>query len=127
MKQKRNTHDGAKLAIALLASLLSVLMVAAFCSSSSKMLTSATVDSTDTDPSSPVTWSPDMFEALFGTTGGASSNEPSEDTDNTADGSTDSTPSNDTNNSATVTTKPSSSSTVTTKPNENRPKLREKR
>ena len=122
MKQKRNSHDGAKLTVSLLASLLSVLMVAAFCSSSSKTLTSATINDAQTDPSSPVTWSPDMFEALFGTTGGTSSDEPSEDTDNTAGGGADSTPPNNTNDSAAVTTKPSSSSTVTTKPNENRPK-----
>ncbi len=119
MKQKRNSHDGAKLAVSLLASLLSVLMVAAFCSSSSKTLTSATIDDAQTNPSSPVTWSPDMFEALFGTDDSTANDVPDSVIDTVTDDM-----SNVTNGSPSVTTKPTTSNptTTTTKPNENRPK-----
>ena len=86
MKKKKNSHDGAKLAVSLCASLLSVLMVAAFCSSSSKILTSATVDNAETNPSAPITWSPDMFEALFGTSGSTDTDAPNEITDGNISG-----------------------------------------
>ncbi len=119
MKRKRNSHDGAKLAVSLCASLLSVLVVAAFCSSSSKTLTSATVDGIETNPSSPVTWSPDMFEALFGTEVNTddATDVPAEDTSaGGTQGETNGTSAvpEDTNTGASTTTKPQ----VTTKPSD---------
>lgn len=70
MKRKKHSHDGAKLAVSLSASLLSVLVVAAFCSSSSKTLTSALPGVNPSQSNSaPVTWSPDIYDVLFGTTG----------------------------------------------------------
>ena len=135
MKRKRNSHDGAKLAVSLSASLLSVLVVAAFCSSSSKTLTSATIDGIETSPSSPVTWSPDMYEALFGTGSTADdipgtvtdniTDSPSNVTDspsNITDGNTSSPIPEDPKDTSSVTTKPSNTSPDTSKPNEDRPK-----
>ena len=119
MKKKKNSHDGAKLAVSLCASLLSVLMVAAFCSSSSKTLTSATVDNAETNPSAPITWSPDMFEALFGTSDSTDTDAPDEITDGNisgdvgqTDSSYESSDSQSTGGTSTVKPKPP----VTTKP-----------
>ena len=106
MKQKKHSHDGAKLTVSLSASLLSILIVAAFCSSSSKVVTKATVD----DPSlntedNAVTWSPDMYEILFGTTANGT-NSPSTDVE---------TPSSENTSSDIETEKaPTSSSSSTT-------------
>lgn len=142
MKRKKHSHDGAKLAVSLSASLLSILVVAAFCSSSSKTLTSATINDADTDPSTPVTWSPDMFDALFGTSTDGSTDAPVEDTSGTTSGTSNGT-AEETNGNDTFfeetnstspstkptvttkpadTTKPSTTSPSTTKPNEDRPK-----
>ena len=140
MKQKKHSHDGAKLAVSLSASLLSILIVAAFCSSSSKTLTSATVDNVESNTQAPVTWSPDMFEALFGTVD-MQTNTPVEITDGTINETPNETIGNDTNLSENTngntdittkppavtakpadTTKPSTTSPSTTQPNENRPK-----
>ncbi len=68
MKQKKHSHDGAKLVVSLSASLLSILIVAAFCSSSSKVVTNAVIEDPSQNTGDAFTWSPDMYEILFGTT-----------------------------------------------------------
>lgn len=95
MKQRKKTHDGAKLAVSLSSSLLAILIVAAFCSSSSKVLTSAS-EQVQTEQNGEVTWSPDMYEILFGTTSGNTST-PVEDGTSSSQGGTSSTEDTDKN------------------------------